>query len=392
MMPWALTAALLCGFVGSPLVQAWIGIRIKPEPEPTTAPATQPTSQPATVPESARVVLGSELSQLAQQVGTWQWQRGQLWLRPYPKFFVENLNKPLAPVEGILAAIARTPDNANWMVNFNQGGQSIIWSWQGKPDSKEINSLVSFTVHVHRPIFVPPSTSINIAHKLEITPNLVVFTAKQTASDGLSKPRPGTVYRYSASNLLSLLQQQPELRKTVLMPMLEALAGPDALAPSLDAARLALLPNGVTAEDKTALADLVIKLDDANQEIRDVATNALGGYGPHALAYLKTLEGTKLSFEQRDRIKLASAQLLKRFPPGMEPVAVDPLFLAGALLVNDPAVAQIAADRLRLLGGEKLLTDFNPKAPRAQREVIFWQLIPLLTAQNQPTTQPQPAP
>lgn len=401
MRPWALTAALLCGFVGSPLVQAWIGIgsmpvlsriaiRPKPVSEPATAPATQPTSQPATVPESARVVLGSELSQLAQQVGTWQWQRGQLWLRPYPKFFVENLNKPLAPVEGINGAYVRSTGTDSWMVTFTQGGQNIIWAWEFKPGSKDTNTMAVFTIMVNSSNS-EPSTQIQIGHKLQITPNRVVFTAQQVIFQS-SKPKPSDEYLYSADSLLSLLQQQPELRKTVLLPMLQALAGPEVLAPSLDSARLALLPNVVTAEDKTALADLVVKLDDSNQDFRDAASNALSGYGPQALEYLKALDGTKLSFEQRDRIKVASAKLQKRFPPGMEPAPVDPLFLAGALLVNDPAVAQIAADRLRPLGVEKQLADFDPKAPRAQREVLFWQLIASLTAQSQPATQPQPLP
>ncbi|MEI7766659.1 MAG: hypothetical protein WCJ97_04375, partial [Phycisphaerae bacterium] len=334
--------------------------------------------------------LSAEISQLAQQVGTWQWQRGQLWLRPYPKFFVENLNKPLAPVEGINEAYVRSTGTDSWMVTFTQGGQNIIWAWQFKPGSKDTNTMAVFTITVNRSNFVPPSTQIQIEHKLQITPNRVVFTAQQVFQS--SKPKPSDEYRYSADSLLSLLQQQPELRKTVLLPMLQALAGPEVLAPSLDSARLALLPNVVTAEDKTALADLVVKLDDSNQDFRDAASNALSEYGPQALEYLKTLDGTKLSFEQRDRIKVASAKLQKRFPAGAEPAPVDPLFLAGALLVNDPAVAQIAADRLRLWVVEKLLTDFDPKAPRAQREVLFWQLIASLTAQSQPATQPQPLP
>jgi hypothetical protein len=351
------------------------------------AATTQATSQPGTFPARTKFMFAVQMRRFSELVGIWPWQQGQLWLRPTLEFPAELIVWP-----GVTAS-AETRAPGIYAATFNMPEQDIEFQWHfPKTATPATSPITKFMIAGYRTSYLPKGNEYVVAQTLTITPNQTTFILRIGPLEKTSKVVVQE-FKYQAATLLELLVQEPHLRQEGVGPLLAAFAGPNWLASDSDQARLALLGNALTVEDTMALGDLVKKLDDDNLEIRDAATAALGAYGPQALEYLKSLAITNFSFEQRDRISRARAQLTKRFPAGATKSQPDNWLCAGALLLEDTTVVKAAAEYLSKHGGENVLHDFDPAAPLAKREAIFWQLVPVVAIPTRPaTTQPQPTP
>lgn len=131
--------------------------------------------------------------------------------------------------------------------------------------------------------------------------------------------------------------------------------------------------NAVDKDAAAAVAALLPELDADDRAVRDAAGEKLRKLGRAGALAATALDGTKLTPEQRTRIKSVAVEFLPLSPEEVAARRKDKGFTLRAMAAADAEVARAAHRQYEVLAGEKVA--FNPEDPQEARRK---QILPLL--------------